>query len=95
MSPDGLPDGFGTGARMVDSTVQSLTRVTVMVLSMEEERSFPREGKWRLVTVEEWCIKDPTSRFLKSSVWFDWVVFMGRSEDSEECVDGGGATVES
>lgn len=49
---------------MVDSSDQSRVRVTAMVESSEELRSFDRVGKQRFVTVEEWCSSVPSSRFL-------------------------------
>lgn len=53
---------------MVDRTVQSRVRAMARVLSEEAERSLVREGKCREVTVEEWCRREPSSRFVEALV---------------------------
>ena len=63
MSPLGLPCVFGFGAFTVDTTDQSLVRVTDMVLSSAAASSFERVGKYRADMLAEWWSNDPSSRF--------------------------------
>ena len=53
VSPLGLPRTFGIGALILESRDQSRVRVTAIVESSEDERSFDRVGKTSFVTVDE------------------------------------------
>lgn len=53
VSPLGLPRVFGFGAFIDDTTVQSLVRVTDMVLSSAAASNFERVGKYKADMLEE------------------------------------------
>ncbi len=61
VSPLGLPAGFGTGALIVESTVQSRTRVMAMELSVDADSSLPRLANVSVLTEEEWWSREPSS----------------------------------
>ena len=64
VSPLGLPVGFGIGAFIVESTVQSRVRDIATVLSSAALNNLPLVGNCSLVTLRAWCSRLPNSRFL-------------------------------